>query len=493
VSVAARIIVLHVIAWLVARSLSDPSLDPYGDMLETWHWGQTFSLGSDKHPPLSGWVAGLWFLIFPTSNVAYYLLAYLNAAVGLLGVNALVHRLPGMLPGRDPVPVLICAAMMLPFSVLAVKFNANAILMSVWPWLIYCFLRALTEPGVRFSILTGLLGALAMLGKYFSIVVLLTLFVVSVTTPMGRQWWRTPAPWAALVTGFVVFAPHLVWLVANGGTTLSYAFAQNEVDSEGGRRFIRFLLLPLAFGLPALVLLTMATWQRGGVRSALMAVLQAWIPRDYGMITQLTLLPWVLTLICGVTGLVTLSSPWALPLLIMMPFYWLQNLRRAPISPMIMARGFQAWLCAILLVSPLYGFYESMRGSDNYYVPRQEAAKLIADQWPPELGRSPSWVAGPWPEIVSLSFYGDQAIAAIDAGGPTDTETSEPGVILCPMGFVERNLASPCPDQAAAWLSRHDRESRFLMLEVARSGFRFLHHRPYRYQVYYVGHQRPVE
>ena len=83
------------IAWLVARSVSDPSLDPYGDMLETWLWGQTFSLGTDKHPPLSGWVAGLWFLIFPASNVAYFLLAYLNAAVGLLGVNALVHRLPG--------------------------------------------------------------------------------------------------------------------------------------------------------------------------------------------------------------------------------------------------------------------------------------------------------------------------------------------------------------------------------------------------------------
>ena len=186
---------------------------------------------------------------------------------------------------------------------------------------------------------------------------------------MGRQWWRTPAPWAALGTGFVVFAPHLVWLVANGGATLSYAFAQNELDSEGGWRLLRFLLL-LAFGFPALLLLTMATWQRGGVRSALMAVLQVWIPRDYGLVTQLTSLPWVLTLICCVTGLVTLSSLWALPLLIMMPFYLLRNLRRAPIRLMVMTRGFQAWLCAVFLVSPLYGFYESMRGSDNYYLPR---------------------------------------------------------------------------------------------------------------------------
>ena len=91
---------------------------------------------------------------------------------------------PEMLPSRDPVPVLICAAMKLPLSVPAVKFNANAILMSVWPWLIYYFLRALTEPGVRFSILTGLLGALAMLGKYFSIVLLLTLL-----------WFRSQRQW----------------------------------------------------------------------------------------------------------------------------------------------------------------------------------------------------------------------------------------------------------------------------------------------------------
>ncbi|MEM7366065.1 MAG: glycosyltransferase family 39 protein, partial [Pseudomonadota bacterium] len=181
-SVAARIILLHVLAWVVARSLSDPSLDPYGDMLETWHWGQSFSLGSDKHPPLAGWIAGLWFLVFPTNNFAFHLLAYVNAGVGLIGINALVHRLPGMLPGRDPVPVLICAAMVLPFSVLAVKFNANAILISVWPWLIYCFIRALSEPGLRFSVMTGILAALAMLGKYFSAVLLLTLFVVSFAT-----------------------------------------------------------------------------------------------------------------------------------------------------------------------------------------------------------------------------------------------------------------------------------------------------------------------
>ena len=42
------------------------------DVAEAFAWGQKFQLGYGKHPPLSGWVAGLWFMFFPAQDWATY-------------------------------------------------------------------------------------------------------------------------------------------------------------------------------------------------------------------------------------------------------------------------------------------------------------------------------------------------------------------------------------------------------------------------------------
>src|SRR5450631_3305597 len=46
--------------------------DVHMDVAEAFAWGQKFQLGYGKHPPLAGWVAGLWFRIFPVANWATY-------------------------------------------------------------------------------------------------------------------------------------------------------------------------------------------------------------------------------------------------------------------------------------------------------------------------------------------------------------------------------------------------------------------------------------
>ncbi len=73
----------------MAHGVANTNLDGYADMLENYAWGQNLAWGSAKHPPFFAWVTGVWFLIFPTIDTAYYLLSYLNVAVGLLGVYRL--------------------------------------------------------------------------------------------------------------------------------------------------------------------------------------------------------------------------------------------------------------------------------------------------------------------------------------------------------------------------------------------------------------------
>jgi len=54
------------------------------DVAEAYAWGQKFLLGYGKHPPLSGWVAGLWFTMFPAADWATYALAMATVGVGMV-------------------------------------------------------------------------------------------------------------------------------------------------------------------------------------------------------------------------------------------------------------------------------------------------------------------------------------------------------------------------------------------------------------------------
>jgi 4-amino-4-deoxy-L-arabinose transferase-like glycosyltransferase len=55
-------------------------------MTEAWAWGKEFQLGYAKHPPFTAWLVGGWFAVMPRTDWSFYLLAALNAGVGLAGV-----------------------------------------------------------------------------------------------------------------------------------------------------------------------------------------------------------------------------------------------------------------------------------------------------------------------------------------------------------------------------------------------------------------------
>src|SRR6266446_313862 len=76
----------YLVTWILISWLSAPAFDSYGDMIENYAWSQTWALGSFKHPPLFAWMVRLWFDIFPTRVWAYYVLSYVNAGVGILGI-----------------------------------------------------------------------------------------------------------------------------------------------------------------------------------------------------------------------------------------------------------------------------------------------------------------------------------------------------------------------------------------------------------------------
>ena len=65
----------HAVLWTLILVNLKAAQDVHMDVAEAFAWGQKFQFGYGKHPPLSGWVAGLWFKLFPVTNWATYALA----------------------------------------------------------------------------------------------------------------------------------------------------------------------------------------------------------------------------------------------------------------------------------------------------------------------------------------------------------------------------------------------------------------------------------
>src|SRR5258708_8331174 len=74
----------HAVLWTAILVKLKAAQDVHMDVAETFAWGQKFQLGYGKHPPLTGWIAGLWFKVFPVADWATYALAMAVLGVGLV-------------------------------------------------------------------------------------------------------------------------------------------------------------------------------------------------------------------------------------------------------------------------------------------------------------------------------------------------------------------------------------------------------------------------
>ncbi len=493
--------------------MTDSNLDHYADMLENYAWGQNMAWGSTKHPPLFAWVTGLWFDIFPTQDTAYYLLSYLNVAIGLLGVYRLAHalRLPDLALASV---MLLCMAF--PYSTLASKFNANAILLSVWPWVAVAWLhsvRNVGRSGWLWSAALGLLSALAMLGKYYSGVFLLGIFLAAWASQAGRHWLVTRKPWLALLVFGMCLLPHLQWLHAHDYVTLRYVGEQGAKDGTDWPQLYKFAIAPMAYWLlPWLLCAWLCAPGQPSLLERLrgwpLRLLRCWLPQGRDdTLFWLAMLPGLITLVFGVTGFVALSLPWAIPVGFGFSLLWLRNLTAAQtdtngIAKMTnrLRRYTLAWCLLVLLISPLFAWYQAVEGSYSHYMPRREAASELLKGWHERHPEQPlRWVGGAWAENALLAFYGDDSIQVVPGVPDQFPATVNPvanwdqqgGLLLCPMGELEKPAGTDCPQKMQTWLQAKGQTADVIRITVHSQGFWFPKRVPFTYVAFDYLPMRP--
>lgn len=388
-------------------ALSRFNLDEWGDMAENYAWGVLWQWGYSKHPPLFGWLTAAWFSVMPNTDLFYYVFSSLNVAVALLCLWRIAARYGD---GNYQLFVVILAVLIPPFSFQAIKYNANSAMTPIWAAAFLFYLRGLERQRVIDALMLGLLAGAAMLAKYYSVILVLTLLVHALLDPRARLILFSRFGLVTLVSSLAAFAGHLLWLLGNDFMPVTYAAHQGDgafVD------FVASLLFYLAgtavYLLPALGLAIIMRspkdgypliWSRrlGGLRQTI----------EGRALLAFAVLPTILTVLLGLAAGAELSIVWALPLftplvlvvgLLLPPDLLARHMRRALVIVTIYG-------VALLVSAPIYR--ESVRGGDrfNLTVPLAAMSAALDRYWEQDGGGGRGPVIAGEPVLANaMSFY----------------------------------------------------------------------------------------
>ncbi len=409
---------LHGLLWTGAAWLSRGNLDVPGDMVENYVWGIEWQGGYAKHPPLFAWITAAWFAVFPRVDAAYFLLSALNAAIGLAGVAALARRF--LLRDEALVATLALAVSPL-YTALAIKFNANAVLLSTWPWAAYGFAALMQTGRLRHALVCGVFTALAVLGKYFSVVLVLGFVLATLARPAWRARLLGPAPWVAVVTAALVLAPHAVWQVRNDFATFGYASQRSGGGGWAGwiaavLRYAKYVLAQVGYLLPSFVLLLLVVpkGQRrrwcGVVGRSLTGprgASRAYSP-TYADLWWLAFAPLLAAGVLAVGAKVPMASVWGMAQWFALTTLWLWAAREAGVGVDLqrLPRVALGYALLVAVGAAAVGWNDARRGAALAAEPRQALAAAARQQWHDRTGQPLRIVGGSVAESASVVFYG---------------------------------------------------------------------------------------
>jgi 4-amino-4-deoxy-L-arabinose transferase-like glycosyltransferase len=399
------LLALHALVWTLSAWISTNNLDMNGDMVENYVWGIEWQGGYTKHPPLFAWVTAAWFSVFPHQDWIYYALSAINAAVGLLGVAAFSRR---FISTEAATMATIALAISPFYTSLAMKFNANAILLSTWPWAAYFFVVFMQSGALRHALFFGILIGLAALGKYFSAVLILALLITAITRPDWRKRLLSSGTIVALLAALIVLAPHIIWMADHQFSTLSYASQRSAGTlTDAVLRYARFSIAQLFYLLPSFGLLLLLV-RKGERKQAATYMFGAIVrPAMQGDLWWLSFASLFVVGLIAVLASVPMASGWGMSQWFALGALWLAVLKQKNIRldadrlPRIMGIY---WLL-VLMVSILMAWNGARKHSDASVAPHAELAQAAEALWHKRMGKPLAFVGGSGLEASSVAFY----------------------------------------------------------------------------------------
>lgn len=392
---------IFVVAWSLFATILSSSGPIHHDMSEAYVWGREFQLGYYKHPPFFAWVAGAWFLVMPRSTWAFAALSVVNSAVGLYGSWLLLGRFAEADRRRAATFMLLLT----PFYLfLALKFNANSIFLSLWPWTAYFFIRSIDECRLMPAASLGALMAASVLSKYSAVLLGVTCLAAACVHPNRRGYFASAAPYVSVAVATALLAPHLWWLTSTDFLPFQY-FGQKTGQSVVWSSWLSLKLLvgALLFHVPMMGLILVSRVQSpSGWLRTLRSELRD--PR-FRTLTVLALLPLILTAAAGPVLGIEVDPNMTIGMFPLMPLLFVRIVRpddRRLLS--IASLAVTALLAGSLLASPILASAR-LRTGQTASMPYIQLAEEATRAWRRATGSPLSYVAGSTQYPRGVAFY----------------------------------------------------------------------------------------
>ena len=406
----------HAVLWTFILINLKAAQDVHMDVAEAFAWGQKLQLGYGKHPPLSGWVAGIWFKLFPIADWSTYALAMTTVAVGMVISWLIALR---VVDYRRAFFVVVMLAIYPIFNFKGFKYNPDLLQLVTLPLLVLAYLNAFEKRNVRAGVWLGLAGALALMTKYWVLTMIGAIGLAALVHPDRLKFLRSPAPWVAMAVAVVALIPHLIWLKDVDFVPLTYAgdvyglsdFAQSAALVRGyiGHN-LALLALPVA-------LAALAIFWTGSLRHPSLAVSRVWSPGpNAGVNVSQALNVWIIQLVVAIgpplgalVFKVYMKTDWGISLFFLTPLA-LVAIPALRLPAIALFRLTAIWLLltlATLAASPTIALREvtDHRTTSASYTARSQLARELTEIWHERFHSRWPVVAGTTEIGEPMTFY----------------------------------------------------------------------------------------
>jgi 4-amino-4-deoxy-L-arabinose transferase-like glycosyltransferase len=476
---------IHALLWTVVLINLKAAQDVHMDVAEAFAWGQKFQLGYGKHPPLSGWVAGLWFKMFPATDWATYLLAMTTLAVGLVICWLIALR---VVDYRRAFFVVVMLALYPIFNFKGFKYNPDLLQLVTLPLLVLAYLRAFEQRNVRSGLWLGLAGALALMTKYWVLTMIGAVGLAALIHPDRQRFLRSPAPWVAMAVAVVAMIPHLMWLKEVNFVPLTYAGDVYGLSSraQSARLVLNYvghnlalLTVPVALAVVALVWTDLVRrpsaifsrlWSRGA---------------NAGVNVSQALNVWTIQIVVavgpplgGLIFTVYMKTDWGISLFFLTPLCLvaLPGLRMQKIALFRIAAIWLVLTLVALVASPYIAAREIAENPNaaSSYGARSQLARELTETWHARFHSRWSVVAGTTEVGEPMTFYSPDHPAPFTPGevwssGLTSLEEARR------LGFIGIcDTSDPRLGACEAWMAANGKDAEQLAITTQR----FFHGHP---------------
>ncbi len=229
----------HFVIWILIPSISNDNLPL--DTIEALAWGSNLDWGFNKHPPLSAFAVEVLYQIFGNQDWAYYFLSQLFVVSAFFIVfkfseDFLKNKIHSL------ISILLLEGIFF-YNFTTPEFNVNVCQLPFWALTVYYCWKGLKQDDITSWLLFGLFAGLGILSKYLFIYLLIALGVFFIYLIINK---KLNFKWLISLIGFfIVLLPHLIWLVDNSYTTITYALHRTGI--EDSNFFINHISYPSIF------------------------------------------------------------------------------------------------------------------------------------------------------------------------------------------------------------------------------------------------------